>query len=145
MDDEYIIIGSANINQRSMDGSRDTEIAIGAYQPYHLATSREPARGDIYGFRKALWFEHCGVMQAVFDRPESEECVQKMNQMADQYWEMYSRDSCDQDMAGHLMRYPIKVSEEGRVHHLDGFECFPDTQAKVLGAKSDYLPPILTT
>lgn len=35
VDDEYIIIGSANINQRSMDGSRDTEIAMGAYQPHH--------------------------------------------------------------------------------------------------------------
>ncbi|XWS19088.1 hypothetical protein CRYUN_Cryun32bG0101200 [Craigia yunnanensis] len=28
VDDEYIIIGSANINQRSMDGARDSEIAI---------------------------------------------------------------------------------------------------------------------
>ncbi|KAL3511887.1 hypothetical protein ACH5RR_024604 [Cinchona calisaya] len=28
--DEYIIIGSANINQRSMDGSRDSEIAMPA-------------------------------------------------------------------------------------------------------------------
>ena len=26
-------MGSANINQRSLDGSRDTEIAMGAYQP----------------------------------------------------------------------------------------------------------------
>ena len=33
VDDEYVLIGSANINQRSLDGSRDTEIAMGAYQP----------------------------------------------------------------------------------------------------------------
>ena len=33
VDDEYVILGSANINQRSMAGSRDTEIAMGAYQP----------------------------------------------------------------------------------------------------------------
>jgi phospholipase D1/2 len=26
-------MGSANVNQRSLDGSRDTEIAMGAYQP----------------------------------------------------------------------------------------------------------------
>ena len=32
---QYIIIGSANINQRSMDGSRDTELAMGAFQPNH--------------------------------------------------------------------------------------------------------------
>lgn len=35
VDDEYVILGSANINQRSMAGSRDTEIAMGAYQPHH--------------------------------------------------------------------------------------------------------------
>lgn len=35
VDDEYVIMGSANINQRSMAGSRDTEIAMGAYQPHH--------------------------------------------------------------------------------------------------------------
>jgi len=31
IDDEYVIIGSANINQRAMD----TEIAMGAYQPHY--------------------------------------------------------------------------------------------------------------
>lgn len=35
IDDEYVIIGSANINQRSMAGTKDTEIAMGAYQPHH--------------------------------------------------------------------------------------------------------------
>ena len=33
VDDDYVIMGSANINQRSLDGSRDTEIAMGAFQP----------------------------------------------------------------------------------------------------------------
>lgn len=33
VDDEYVILGSANINQRSMEGTRDTEIAMGGYQP----------------------------------------------------------------------------------------------------------------
>lgn len=35
VDDEYVLLGSANINQRSLAGSRDTEIAMGAYQPHH--------------------------------------------------------------------------------------------------------------
>ena len=37
VDDEYIIIGSANINQRSMAGARDTEIAFGGFQPEFMA------------------------------------------------------------------------------------------------------------
>lgn len=35
VDDEYVILGSANINERSLEGTRDTEIAMGAYQPHH--------------------------------------------------------------------------------------------------------------
>lgn len=36
VDDEYVLLGSANVNQRSLDGSRDTEIAVGAAQAGHL-------------------------------------------------------------------------------------------------------------
>ena len=39
VDDEYIIIGSANINQRSQDGTRDTELAVGALQPHHSTSA----------------------------------------------------------------------------------------------------------
>lgn len=35
VDDEFVLLGSANINQRSLEGTRDTEIAMGAYQPHH--------------------------------------------------------------------------------------------------------------
>lgn len=40
VDDEYVILGSANINQRSMEGGRDTEIAMGAYQPQYTWARR---------------------------------------------------------------------------------------------------------
>merc|ERR1719397_2358611 len=33
VDDAYIIVGSANINERSMSGTRDTEMAVGCWQP----------------------------------------------------------------------------------------------------------------
>lgn len=64
VDDEYILVGSANINQRSLDGSRDSEIAIGAFQNgYTLAGHpRGPLpRGQVAGFRKALFKEHLHV------------------------------------------------------------------------------------
>ncbi|XWS20423.1 hypothetical protein CRYUN_Cryun31cG0099900 [Craigia yunnanensis] len=144
VDDEYIIIGSANINQRSMDGARDSEIAMGAYQPYHISF-RQPARGQVHGFRLALWYEHLGMLDDTFLTPESEECIRKVNQIADKYWDLYSNESLDHDLPGHLLRYPIDVSSDGTVTELPGSEFFPDTKARVLGVKSDYLPPILTT
>ncbi|XP_076884478.1 phospholipase D alpha 1-like isoform X2 [Bidens hawaiensis] len=144
VDDEYIIVGSANINQRSMDGARDSEIAMGAYQPCHLA-GRQPARGDIHGFRMALWYEHLGMIDDTFEHPENAECARKVNQMADKYWEMYASEDLERDLPGHLLRYPIAITSDGGVTELPGIECFPDTSAKILGGKSDYLPPILTT
>lgn len=144
VDDEYIIIGSANINQRSMDGARDSEIAMGAYQPHQLA-ARQPARGQVHGFRMSLWYEHLGMLDDSFQRPESVDCVQKLNHIADQYWDLYASETLEQDLPGHLLRYPIAVASEGEVTELPGMEFFPDTKARVLGAKSDYMPPILTT
>ncbi|KAL7099721.1 hypothetical protein ACP275_09G102500 [Erythranthe tilingii] len=144
VDDEYIIVGSANINQRSLDGARDSEIAMGAYQPHHLAT-HEPAMGQVHGFRMALWYEHLGMLDDTFLHPESEECVSKVNGIADKYWDLYASDDLERDLPGHLLRYPVALSSEGVITELPGMEFFPDTKARVLGAKSDYLPPILTT
>ena len=48
VDDEYVILGSANINQRSLEGTRDTEIAMGAYQPYHTwSRKRSSPHGQV--------------------------------------------------------------------------------------------------
>ncbi|XP_042518683.1 phospholipase D alpha 1-like [Macadamia integrifolia] len=145
VDDEYIIIGSANLNQRSMDGGRDSEIAMGAYQPHHL-TTKQPARGQIHGFRMSLWYEHLGMLDNDLLHPESSECVQKVNQIADKYWDLYSKESSlDHDLPGHLLRYPIQVTSNGEVTTLPGFDHFPDTEARILGTKSGLIPSILTT
>lgn len=61
VDDAYVITGSANINQRSLDGDRDSELAIGAYQSQHLCTDYETSpKGEIHKFRLNLFTEHLG-------------------------------------------------------------------------------------
>lgn len=51
VDDEYVILGSANINQRSLAGSKDTEIAMGAYQPHHSwGKKQQHPRGQVQIF-----------------------------------------------------------------------------------------------
>lgn len=144
VDDEYVIIGSANINQRSMDGARDTEIAMGAYQPQHLATNG-PARGQIYGFRMALWYEHLRRVEDVFETPQSLQCMRRVNALAEQNWKRYADNSIVGDMPAHLLQYPVEISKFGDVTTLEGNKNFPDTKAPTLGTKSDYLPPIITT
>lgn len=141
----YIIIGSANINQRSMDGGRNTEIAMGAFQPGHLTTPNETARGQIYRFRMALWCEHLGQLHVSFNHPETLLCIQKVNEIAEKCWEMYTSDAFEDDLPGHLLPYPIEVTIDGAIKTIPGYEVFPDTKAHVLGNKSDVLPAILTT
>lgn len=145
VDDEYIIVGSANINQRSMDGGRDSEIAMGAFQPHHLNAKGQVARGQVHGFRMSLWYEHLGMLHNDFVSPGSLECVQRVNKMADKYWDLYASDELNDDLPGHLLTYPVAVTKDGTVTELPGARCFPDTQAPVLGIKSKHLPPILTT
>uniref|UniRef100_A0A0E0LDA7 Phospholipase D n=1 Tax=Oryza punctata TaxID=4537 RepID=A0A0E0LDA7_ORYPU len=144
VDDEYIIVGSANINQRSMDGGRDSEIAMGAFQPCHLNTKGQVARGQIHGFRMSLWYEHLGTLHDNFLNPESLECVQRVNKMADKYWDLYASDELNDDLPGHLLTYPVRVTKEGTVTEFPGVKFFPDTQAPVIGTKGN-LPPFLTT
>ncbi|CAL5329748.1 unnamed protein product [Camellia sinensis] len=144
VDDEYVIIGSANINQRSLDGSRDTEIAMGAYQPnYTWAGKKRHPRGQVYGYRMSLWAEHLGILEDSFHEPETLKCVKHVNEIAKKNWKAYVEEE-NTEMTGHLMRYPVQVSIHGKISALPGYECFPDVGGKILGAPTN-LPDALTT
>lgn len=143
VDDEYIIVGSANINQRSMDGGRDSEIAMGAFQPFHTAFTQSP-KGEIHGFRMSLWYEHLGRLENCFLEPWSLDCIRQINRITDELWNQFVADEASADLPGHLLTYPIAVSSDGTVSELPGRSDFPDTKAPILGTKSDLLPPIIT-
>ncbi|KAH7294189.1 hypothetical protein KP509_28G060000 [Ceratopteris richardii] len=144
VDDEYIIIGSANINQRSMSGGRDSEIAMGAYQPAHtIANEGTSPRADVHAFRMSLWYEHLGRLENVFLQPWSLDCIRRVNAIGDELWNQFIGHE-PVDVEGHLLSYPIFISDDGSVLQLPGYICFPDTKAPILGAKGS-LPPILTT
>ncbi|XP_027901738.1 phospholipase D delta-like [Vigna unguiculata] len=144
VDDEYVILGSANINQRSMAGSRDTEIAMGAYQPHHTwGKKKGHPHGQVYGYRMSLWAEHIGCIQGCFKDPESLECVKSVNSIAEDNWRRYTSDD-NNPLQGHLLKYPVNINANGKVKSIPGFECFPDVGGKVLGSRSN-LPDALTT
>ena len=44
-DDEYVSISSANLNQRSLEGTRDTELGMGAWQPAYTLANAKHGRG----------------------------------------------------------------------------------------------------
>ncbi|GMP44598.1 hypothetical protein CsSME_00013464 [Camellia sinensis var. sinensis] len=144
VDDEYVILGSANINQRSMAGSRDTEIAVGAYQSHQTwAKKKKHPRGQVYGYRMSLWAEHLGKLNKCFKEPESLVCVDSVNKIAEDNWKKFTREEFT-PLQGHLLKYPVKIDGNGKVSALPGQENFPDVGGKVLGARTT-LPDALTT
>ncbi|XP_073296517.1 phospholipase D delta-like [Primulina huaijiensis] len=145
VDDEYVIIGSANINQRSMAGTKDTEIAMGAYQPHHtwVKKKRHP-HGQIYGYRMSLWSEHLGKLEKCFEEPQSLECVKIVNEVAKDNWNRYTRDEFTH-LQGHLLKYPMEVDNDGGLNPLPEHENFPDVGGRVLGTHSAAIPDVLTT
>ncbi|KAF8012708.1 hypothetical protein BT93_I0768 [Corymbia citriodora subsp. variegata] len=143
VDDEYVLLGSANINQRSLAGTKDTEIAMGAYQPHHSwALKKRHPRGQVYGYRMSLWAEHLGQVEECFNEPGSIECVRNVNKIAENNWTNFMAKG---SLQGHLLRYPIQVDQDGSVGPLQGSEEFPDVGGKVVGSHSATLPDVLTT
>ncbi|EPS67301.1 hypothetical protein M569_07474 [Genlisea aurea] len=136
VDDEYVVVGSANINQRSMEGTRDTEIAMGAYQPHHtLARSggASAPQGQIYGYRMSLWAEHLGFLEECFTRPESLECVRRVRSVGEANWDQFASPVVT-EMKGHLLKYPVDVDRTGKVRPLPGCETFPDIGGNIVGS-----------
>lgn len=145
VDDEYVLMGSANINQRSLAGTKDTEIAMGGYQPHHTwAEKKRHPRGQVYGYRTSLWAEHLGRLEECFNEPGSLECVRKVNEIAQDNWRKFTDESFS-TLQGHLLKYPLQVDADGVVGSIPNQESFPDVGGKILGAPSPTLPDVLTT
>ncbi|KAK7309174.1 hypothetical protein RJT34_05698 [Clitoria ternatea] len=53
--------------------------------------------------------------------------------------------SFKEDLPGQLLPYSIKITNDGTIQELPGFEFFPDTQARVLGNYTITIPAIITT
>ncbi|KAM4085841.1 hypothetical protein ACJW30_10G057600 [Castanea mollissima] len=136
VDDEYVILGSANINQRSLEGIRDTEIAMGAYQPYHTWASKDSSpHGQIYGYRMSLWAEHIGALEECFKQPESLGCVRLVRSLSELNWRQYAADEVT-EMKGHLLKYPVEVDRTGKVKPLPDCVTFPDIGGTVTGSRT---------
>ncbi len=145
VDDSYVLVGSANVNQRSLGGNRDTEIAVGAYQPEHTVESEVHPRGGVHTYRMALWAAHLGGADRAYLNPGSDECLAKVRKVTRAYWKLYTAPE-PRSSDVHMLPYPVDVDAGGHLSEMQApFDCFPDTKARVMGKKSGYLPGKLTT
>ena len=156
-DDEYILVGSANINERSLAGDRDTEIAVGGYEPRHICRfgkmghilrhrqnpkeedhTEGNSKGAVHTFRMALWSSHFGGYNEVFLNPESDECLKMVRKLSQNFQKLYIQDEPEHSDC-HAMPYPIEIDEKGNITPAKSWTCFPDTTCPVFGQRSSIL------
>ncbi len=126
-----------------MSGTRDTEIAVGCWQP---SFPEHNPYGDVHMFRMALWTSHFCLNDPVFKFPGTVECATRVKELAYYNWQQYAGPQ-NSVTPGQMLPYPINVMPDGRLENLDGHNCFPDFpgQCQVMGKKSGFLPQKLTT
>ncbi len=78
VDDEFLLIGSANLNSRSLSGKRDSETCIGCSEAYMNT-------GRIRNFRNCLWREHFGFLK---DHPDTETELEDISLLLDDNFDM---------------------------------------------------------
>jgi len=98
VDDEYVLLGSANINQRSLGGDGDAEVCLGASQDDVLRQGFCRADGKVREFRVQLFAEHLGG-QVLLESPEK--WWKDAQTTASSNWTNFKHSRTTQ---GHLMR-----------------------------------------
>lgn len=117
-DDAFMILGSANLNERSLAGGRDSEIGFGIWGN---GGAPVPAIRDL---RQALWREHLGISPTMADdpwdvlkrywmNPEDPSCVNRVLISARRNYFNFRRGTGRQD-SGHLCAWPL-ILKDGRV------------------------------
>lgn len=147
VDDRYVIIGSANLNDRSLKGDGDSEICIGLFAGDGF---QEQVETEIRKFRFRLWEEHFGVnhwgdfqegdFPPQWYQPEiweqmdgnnsiEEGCAKKIQFIGKENYELLKTGG-ESINRGHFCRWPI----DG---HNDGLGLLNDTTKVILdGIKS---------
>ena len=153
VDDSYIIVGSANLNQRSMSGSRDSEIAVGAWQP---SFSYDHPKGAVHNFRLGLFREHFNHFDETFIHPEDLISVRNIKDIIRCNWAIYTGNLHDSNLNwsvlkgkphGNMLPYPIEVKSDGTLETINDVESFPDypSDATIKGKISNNLMSYVTS
>ena len=88
----------------------------------------------------ALWSAHFGGYNKSYLNPASEECLAKVNEMSQAFWELYIADEPEHSDC-HALPYPLDIDKFGSIKPKPKpYDYFPDTNASVCGSKS-YFPP----
>jgi phospholipase D1/2 len=114
VDDSYVLIGSANLNERSLAGGRDSEIAVGLWPNL---TKQKECVDVVQAYRKRLWTEHFGSLPGDWKTPEKLSCAKAIQKVGADNWELLSKgktSAAGKNRSGHFCAWPV----DGRVDGL---------------------------
>ncbi len=131
-DDRFAIIGSANLNERSLNGGRDSEIAV-AIWPSHDKDAAEVVQ-ECTKFRMSLLREHLG---PAFDEAKladlsSPEAIKHIRDAATENYRAFREGRFDATKHGHLCLWPqaivddVAIASGDRSRAPEGDEFLPD-------------------
>jgi len=104
IDDQFLILGSANLNERSLAGDRDAEICIYLRPDVGKLSA---CQDKIQGLRKTSWTQHFGILPTDWDNPQKKSCSDLCQQQARENWiNMAQGVRSDQS---HIIAFPFKV------------------------------------
>jgi phosphatidylserine/phosphatidylglycerophosphate/cardiolipin synthase-like enzyme len=123
IDDQFMILGSANLNERSLAGNRDTEICLYLSPDDGKLSDCQPL---IKKLRTDAWSRHfAGNLPANSDSPESPACAQAFASAGRGNWMMLSA-AARQDQS-QLITYPFTVTKgaNGLTFSIDSISANP--------------------
>jgi phospholipase D1/2 len=135
IDDEYLIVGSANLNERSLAGDRDSEICI-YLRPGEGKLAE--CKSAIQDLRRRTWEQHLGVLPPTFEDPQQAACVSAVRDRARSAWRelrVPTATTC------HLVALPFKIDAGGKSFFVEAISASPaedpfivDAEATAVGA-----------
>lgn len=108
VDDQYVILGSANLNERSLNGGRDTEICLSLFPD---AGKLDDAVKVIRDLRHATWARHLGPTTTVpdIDSPEKPSCAHFIQNAGLVGWADLAQ-NIKRPGEGHLITIPFEAT-----------------------------------
>ncbi|KAF2298011.1 hypothetical protein GH714_006959 [Hevea brasiliensis] len=67
----------------------------------------------VFGYRMSLWAEHLGLVDRLFEEPETLDCVKTVNKVAEDNWRRFTEKEFS-PLQGHLLKYPLEVDSNGK-------------------------------
>jgi phospholipase D1/2 len=121
VDDTRLILGSANLNERSLAGDRDYEICL-ALRP--AAGKVDDCKAVIQGLRKTVWTQHFGSLPSGWDTPHTGGCPALCQQQGRENWIFMTQGVKSNN--SHIVAFPFAT--DGTTFRLESLSTDPAGQ-----------------